>query len=69
MQIVKKELNIHGSWTCAFTFSDSIALASQGKIDLKSLITHRYPFSKVATAFQDASEYSEQRIKTVIDFS
>ncbi len=68
MQVVKKELNIYGSWTCAFTFPESINLVRQGKVDLKSLITHRYQFKDVARAFIEASQYSEKRIKTVITF-
>jgi len=68
MQVVKKELNIYGSWTCAFTFPESISLVAQGKIDLKSLITHRYSIDEVARAFKEASQYSEDRIKTVINF-
>lgn len=68
MQVVKKELNIYGSWTCAFTFPESIDLVRQGKIDLKSLITHRYKFSETPRAFAEANQYSEKRIKTVIVF-
>lgn len=68
MQVVKKELNIYGSWTCAFSFQESIDLLSQKKIDLKSLITHRYSIDDVERAFREASEYSERRIKTVIEF-
>lgn len=68
MQVVKKELNIAGSWTCAFSFPESIDLVAQGKIDLKSLITHRYTIDQVAKAFKESSVYSEKRIKTVIEF-
>ena len=68
MRIVKKELNVHGSWTCAFSFPEAIDLVSQGKIDLKSLITHRYSIDQVVQAFRDASNYTDKRIKTVINF-
>ena len=68
MQVVKKELNIYGSWTCAFTFPESINLVAQGKINLRSLITHRYSIDEVDKAFKEASQYSEDRIKTVISF-
>jgi len=68
MRVVKKELNLHGSWTCAFSFPESINLVAQGKVDLKSLITHRYTIDKVAQAFRDANNYSDNRIKTVINF-
>ncbi len=68
MQVVKKELNIYGSWTCAFTFPESINLVAQGKINLRSLITHRYSIDEVDKAFKEASQYSKDRIKTVISF-
>ncbi len=69
MHLVKKELNVHGSWTCAFAFSPSIELAASGKIDLKSLITHRYPAKQGIKAFKDAANYSDNRIKTVINWN
>ncbi len=68
MQVVKKELNVFGSWTCAFSFNDSIDLLAKGKIDVKSLITHRYSIDEVEKAFRESNEYSQQRIKTVINF-
>ena len=68
MKIVKKELHVHGSWTCAFSFPDALDLVSKGKIDLKSLITHRYNAPDGARAFKDSSEYADDRIKTIINF-
>lgn len=68
MNIVKKELNVFGSWTCAFAFPPSIKLVAAGKIDLKSLISHRYPFSETIQAFKDSAGYVGNRIKTVINF-
>ncbi len=68
MSVVKKELHLHGSWTCAFSFLQAIDLAVQGKVDLKSLITHRYTIDEVAKAFKEANSYSDKRIKTVINF-
>jgi threonine dehydrogenase-like Zn-dependent dehydrogenase len=68
MNIVKKELNVYGSWTCAFSFPPAIDLVARRKIDLKSLITNRYPAKDGALAFQDAAAYKGRRIKTVINF-
>lgn len=68
MHIVKKELNLHGSWTCAFSFPEAIDLIAKGKIDVKKLITHRYAAADGAKAFADASSYSAKRIKTIINF-
>jgi L-iditol 2-dehydrogenase len=68
MSIVKKELHVHGSWTCAFSFPDALDLVAKGKIDLKSLITHRYAAKDGAQAFKDCRGYADNRIKTVINF-
>lgn len=66
MQLVKKELKVFGSWTCANAFQDTIELVSRKKIDLKSLITHRFPLRDAARAFSDAGSYKGRRLKTVI---
>lgn len=68
MRVIKKELNLHGSWTCAFSFPGAIDLVGNGKIDLKSLVTHRYDFRDAPRAFVEASAYSGNRIKTIIQF-
>ncbi|MEK7566125.1 MAG: alcohol dehydrogenase catalytic domain-containing protein [Patescibacteria group bacterium] len=68
MKIIKKELNVHGSWTCAFSFPEAIDLVAKNKINLKNLITHRYAFEDGVKAFRDAAGYSGKRIKTVINF-
>lgn len=67
MQIVKKELTVSGSWTCAFAFPTAIKLVERGKVDVASLITHRYALADAPQAFADAATYSEKRIKTVIE--
>lgn len=66
MQLIKKELKVFGSWTCANAFPDTIELVARKKIDLKSLITHVYPLRDGARAFTDAGHYTGNRIKTVI---
>ncbi|MEK7139228.1 MAG: alcohol dehydrogenase catalytic domain-containing protein [Patescibacteria group bacterium] len=68
MQVVTKELNIFGSWRCAFSFPEALGLVAKKKIDLKSLVTHRYAARDGATAFADADRYANNRIKTVIYF-
>jgi 2-desacetyl-2-hydroxyethyl bacteriochlorophyllide A dehydrogenase len=68
MNIVKKELNVHGSWTCALSFLPSLELAASKKLDLKSLITHRYAAKNGIKAFKEAASYQGQRIKTIINF-
>lgn len=66
MQIVRKELKVRGSWTCAFSFPEAIDLVAQKKVDLQSLITHAYSIAEGSKAFADASGYAGNRIKTII---
>jgi len=68
MNIIKKELGVFGSWTCAHTFPDAIDLVAREKVDLKSLITHTYTAADAPQAFVEASSYADKRIKTVIRF-
>lgn len=68
MNIVKKELKIFGSWTCANVFPDTIDLVARGKVDLKHLITNVYPAKEGVRAFKDASSYTGTRLKSVITF-
>lgn len=68
MHVVKKELTVMGSWRCLDAFEPTIKLLATGRIPFDGLITHRYPFSEAIKAFEDASTYSDNRIKTVIEF-
>jgi 2-desacetyl-2-hydroxyethyl bacteriochlorophyllide A dehydrogenase len=68
MNIVKKELQVIGSWTCVFSFEETMLLMKAQKLNANDLITHRYPFSDAIKAFQEASDDKENRIKSIIEF-
>ncbi len=68
MQVVEKELNIYGSWRCAYSFPDAIKLVAKNKIDVASLVTHEYDAADGAQALADAAKYKGQRVKTVIQW-
>lgn len=68
MHVVKKELIVRGSWTCLDAFPATIALLEEKKIHIDDFITHRYSFDNAIKAFEEASTYSAQRIKSVIEF-
>ena len=68
MHIVKKELQVFGSWTCIFSFDQTMLLMQSQKIDTEKIITHRYKFDDVIKAFQEASTDKSNRIKSVIEF-
>jgi len=69
MNIVRKELQVSGSWTCVFSFEETISLMKSQKLNANQLITHRYPFLDAIKAFQEASSDKGNRIKSVIEFS
>jgi 2-desacetyl-2-hydroxyethyl bacteriochlorophyllide A dehydrogenase len=68
MHIVRKELQVMGSWTCLFSIDKTILLLKAQKIDATGLITHRYPFADAIKAFEEASADKSNRIKSVIEF-
>jgi L-gulonate 5-dehydrogenase len=68
MQIVKKELHVLGSWTCIFSFPQTLLLLKSKAIDTTNFITHRYPFTDTVKAFQETSTNKEGRIKSIIEF-
>lgn len=68
MNIVKKELRVYGSWTCANSFPDTIQLIALKKVDLKSLITNVYAAKDGFKAFVEAVNYKGNRLKSIIHF-
>ncbi|SMN20062.1 similar to Saccharomyces cerevisiae YJR159W SOR1 Sorbitol dehydrogenase [Maudiozyma saulgeensis] len=62
------ELTIKGCFRyCQGDYKDAVSLVSQGKVDLKSLITATYKFSDAIKAYEAQLDSSiENRIKTVI---
>ena len=68
MHIVKKELTVEGSWTCIFSFEQTISFLESRNFDTDIIITNRYPFSETKKAFDEALSDKGNRIKTVIEF-
>jgi L-gulonate 5-dehydrogenase len=67
MQVVKKELLLSGSWTCLNSFESTIRLLQEKKGNVGAFITHRYRFDDAIRAFQEASSYDQNRVKSVIE--
>jgi len=62
----RKGLNIVLCRRSRNAYPRAISLSMSGKLDLRSLITHRFPFSQAQEAFQSASK--RVGIKTIIEF-
>ncbi|KAF9057669.1 xylitol dehydrogenase [Panaeolus papilionaceus] len=66
-QLMTKELNYKGSFRYGpGDYPLAISLVSSGKVDLKPLVTHRYPFEEAVTAFQATKAGKSEDGKGVI---
>ncbi|KAL0571183.1 hypothetical protein V5O48_010775 [Marasmius crinis-equi] len=67
VMVLIKELNLKGSFRYGpGDYTLAIALVAQGKIDLKPLVTHRYPFTEALTAFKATQAGKSEDGKGVI---
>jgi L-iditol 2-dehydrogenase len=48
------------------TYPRAITMVRQGMIDLRSLITHRFPLERSTEAFEIVGDYADGVIKAVI---
>jgi L-iditol 2-dehydrogenase len=64
--VMEKELDIRGLNRYANAYAQAIDLTASGRLDLRSLITHRFPFEQVADAFAFVSRRESGVIKTVV---
>ncbi len=68
MDIVRKELEVYGSWTSVFSLDQTLQLLQSQDLDTTSFITHRYSFADSPSAFSEALRDKGKRIKSVIEF-
>ncbi len=61
-----KELEISASYRDPFTFDRAIQLLANGRIDVKSLITDRFPLPKIEDAFRTFEERKDKSIKLMV---
>jgi threonine dehydrogenase-like Zn-dependent dehydrogenase len=52
MDICSKQLNVRGTWRYTTNcFEDAISLIDRGRVDVKTLISHVFPFERSLEAF------------------
>ncbi|EXJ75275.1 uncharacterized protein A1O5_01971 [Cladophialophora psammophila CBS 110553] len=57
MDICSKQLNVRGTWRYTTNcFEDAISLIDRGLVDMKSLISHVFPFEQSLEAFETVHE-------------
>ena len=67
-EINNAELTLSGTFRYANCYPSAIAAAVAGKVDVKSLITHRFPLTKIPEAMAWVAENKQQVIKALIQF-
>ena len=66
MAAIVKEIDIRGIFRYANCYPPSIRMVAEGRVDVKSLITHRFPLKGVPEALEFNAHPASNRIKTMI---
>lgn len=61
-----REVDLLGLWRYSHTFETAIALVESGRVDLKSMVTHKYCLDKAADALRMALARPQELVKCVI---
>ena len=72
--ILRKELKISGTWNSSFSkayndWEESLKAMASGKLDVKPLITHKYPLSECNKAFEMMKNKSEFYNKVILNMN
>lgn len=65
-EVIDKELGVFGVFRYANTYEQALELVCSGRVDVKPLVTHRFPFADAIAAMQQAATGGEERMKTLI---
>ena len=63
----RKGLTVVFSRRMKHCYPRAIQLVEQGKVDVRSLITHRFPLARAAEAFAMNAAYNDQAVKVIIE--
>jgi L-iditol 2-dehydrogenase len=66
-RVVRSGLKLTGMFRYRSTFPLAVELVRKSKIDLKSVVTHTFPFAQVQEAFSFADEHKDVSIKCVVE--
>jgi len=61
------EVNILSLRREAHAYRAAMELVVSGRIDLKSLVTHRFPLNRIAEAMEVAASYTDEAVKVVVN--
>ncbi|MCB1128400.1 MAG: zinc-binding dehydrogenase, partial [Verrucomicrobiae bacterium] len=63
----RKGLTIRMSRRMKHVYPRSIRLVEEGRVDLKGLISHRFPLERAVEAFRLNAEYADQVVKVMVE--
>jgi len=64
-----KEIDIRGVFRYAHTWPTAIALVAQGRVDVGSMITHRFEFDRTKEALDFAQTHRHEAMKVMLVFA
>ncbi|MDD3713365.1 MAG: NAD(P)-dependent alcohol dehydrogenase [Atribacterota bacterium] len=67
IKTIDKELDVLGIFRYANAYPGGVDLLNSGRVNLKSLITHRFPLEKAQEALLFAHEHKAESIKVVVN--
>jgi len=66
--LVAKEIQLIGSFAYGEEFSQALKLVAEGRLDISSLITHRFPLHEIDRAFRQQA-LADESIKVLLQIS
>jgi L-iditol 2-dehydrogenase len=67
IKIVRTGLTVRSSFRYAHVHPGAMQLAAQGRVDLRTFVTDRYPFASVGEAFADVVARKSEVVKAVVE--
>jgi L-iditol 2-dehydrogenase len=64
-----KEIDIRGQFRYANRYPAALALASSGRVDVASLVTHRFPLEQAKAALEFADTHKREALKVMVAVS
>jgi L-iditol 2-dehydrogenase len=65
-EVLEKELDVRGVNRYCNTFPAGVELLASGRLDVRPLISHRFPFSEVVKAFDFAVHHRAETVKVMV---
>jgi L-iditol 2-dehydrogenase len=67
IKIVRTGLTVRSSFRYAHVHRAALELAAAGRVDLRTFVTHTFPFDHVASAFREVAARKSEVVKAVVE--